>query len=100
VALITAVVRFMDSLSPGELAHGQNVAIFGSYLVGSQFSAGGCNASTSWLAQANRLEWSMPKLTRQLPADSCEVALDLPRASESCLNVRQNILSPNVFEKI
>ena len=42
----------------------------------------------------------MLQLKSQLPADSCEVSLNLPRASQSRLNVRQYILSSHVFQKI
>ena len=42
----------------------------------------------------------MLQFKSQLPADSLKVSLDFPRASESCLNVRQNILSPNMLQKI
>jgi hypothetical protein len=42
----------------------------------------------------------MLQFKSQLPADSPEVSLNFSRASESCLNVRQNILTSNVFQKI
>jgi hypothetical protein len=42
----------------------------------------------------------MLQLKSQLPADPREISLDFPRASESCLNVRQNIFSSNVLQKI
>lgn len=36
----------------------------------------------------------------QLPAHPREVSLNFPRASECCLNMRQNIFSSNMLQKI
>ena len=42
----------------------------------------------------------MFQLASQLPADPCEVSLNLSRASQSCLNMRKHILSSYVFQKV
>ncbi len=46
------------------------------------------------------LEWPVFQLTCQLPADPCEVSLNLSRASQSCLNMRKHILSSDMFQKV
>ena len=42
----------------------------------------------------------MLQLKSQLPSDPREVSLDFLRASESCPDVRQNILGSNMFQEI